>query len=99
MAEHANADVLRGMAEGQKVLARLGKVGDFTPIEDCSTTALHALFKGSSPGLELQGKWEFALLEADDDPVQDDSRCHSCDGTGEGQFEGQSCTACRGRGY
>lgn len=98
MAEHENADVLRGMADGQKVLARLGKVGDFTPIEDCSTTALHALFKGSSPGLELQGKWEFALLEVDDQE-QHEYDCYLCSGTGEGIHEGQSCSACRGRGY
>ena len=29
----------------------------------------------------------------------EEAHCAACNGTGEGQFDGQSCTACRGRGY
>lgn len=34
-----------------------------------------------------------------DSTSTDDNECPDCRGTGEGQFEGQSCSACRGRGY
>ena len=29
----------------------------------------------------------------------EEADCAACSGTGEGQFEGQSCPICRGRGY
>ena len=32
-------------------------------------------------------------------PAQEDPECSMCHGTGEGQFDGQSCSKCRGRGY
>ena len=31
--------------------------------------------------------------------VPEDAGCAACNGTGEGRFEGQSCSICRGRGY
>lgn len=31
--------------------------------------------------------------------AQEDPDCSMCHGTGEGQFDGQSCSKCRGRGY
>ena len=30
--------------------------------------------------------------------VDDDAECWTCRGTGEGQYDGQSCSACRGKG-
>ena len=38
-----------------------------------------------------------ASLTADNQ--DEDNECPHCAGTGEGQFDGQSCGACRGRGY
>ena len=29
----------------------------------------------------------------------DDDYCSSCDGTGEGQWDGLSCSTCKGKGY
>jgi hypothetical protein len=40
---------------------------------------------------------ELAALDNNDDEQERD--CQSCSGTGEGQFDGQSCGACRGKGY
>lgn len=38
---------------------------------------------------------EVAEVEEDDS----DNDCPHCDGTGEGQFDGQACIVCRGRGF
>lgn len=34
----------------------------------------------------------------EEDPDGDDGYCHTCAGTGEGQYDGGSCTACGGKG-
>ena len=58
-----------------------------------------------SPGIELvrQLSQDPANTdnECEDDEDEDDydDICALCDGTGEGQFDGQRCTRCRGRGY
>ena len=41
-------------------------------------------------------KMQAALIDDDD---EDDAECPACQGTGEGQHEGQSCTCCHGQGY
>ena len=38
-----------------------------------------------------------ALAEVEDD--NSDNDCPHCDGTGEGQFDGQACIVCRGKGF
>ena len=46
---------------------------------------------------------DFDMSEADDQndasSASEPQDCALCYGTGEGQFDGQSCGACRGRGY
>ena len=34
-----------------------------------------------------------------DDEVDEDPSCAFCAGTGEGQYDGQSCSYCKGKGY
>jgi len=36
---------------------------------------------------------------ATDAPEEDDGYCPTCAGTGEGQYDGSSCSDCKGRGY
>lgn len=58
---HPNAEILNGIARGQRAFARLTPhEHEFTPLELLSSSALHALLK-PGPGVELQGKWEFKL--------------------------------------
>ena len=38
-------------------------------------------------------------LSLDDDVDEEDPSCTFCDGTGEGQYDGQSCSYCKGKGY
>jgi DnaJ-class molecular chaperone len=35
----------------------------------------------------------------EDNMDNDDDYCSSCDGTGEGQWDGLSCSTCKGKGY
>ena len=98
MTEHTNAEFLRALADGKEIKARFvehGKrPGTYEPIQDCSTSALHALIHGPNPGLELTGKWQFKVYAE-----KPDNECPSCSGTGEGAYDGQSCQRCRGRGW
>lgn len=64
-----------------------------------------------SPGIELIRQMSQDPDSTDDEYGEDDDEydednydddddiCALCDGTGEGQFDGQRCTRCRGRGY
>lgn len=50
-------------------------------------------------GLLAPGIEEIQIMpEMVEDPEPDCSRCSHCNGTGEGQYEDQICTACRGKG-
>lgn len=44
---------------------------------------------------------EEQIVEEDgnSDPDDDDGYCTSCAGTGEGMWDGASCSVCRGRGF
>lgn len=37
--------------------------------------------------------------ESDEEDNEDDGYCTACAGTGEGQYDGASCSYCRGKGY
>lgn len=37
--------------------------------------------------------------EPEEDEDEDDGYCYTCAGTGEGQYDGASCSACGGKGY
>ena len=55
-----------------------------------------------SPGIALvrQMCQDPASLDDDvDDEVDEDPSCAFCAGTGEGQYDGQSCSYCKGKGY
>lgn len=37
--------------------------------------------------------------ELESEVEEDDGYCYTCAGTGEGQYDGSSCSACGGKGY
>jgi len=37
--------------------------------------------------------------EPEDEPEEDDGYCYACAGTGEGRYDGSSCSSCGGKGY
>lgn len=56
---------------------------------------------GQPASVELARKQLSELIDQREaeSAAQEDPECSMCHGTGEGQFEGQSCSKCRGRGY
>lgn len=58
-----------------------------------------------SPGVALVRQMSQDSTSSDDDGEDaydeddDDDTCAMCDGTGEGQFDGQRCPCCKGKGY
>lgn len=91
------ADVLS--KAGMVALAERGLV--FRTKEEAVRHALSLV----SPGIELVRQMSQDPANTDDECDEDededdyDDICALCDGTGEGQFDGQRCTRCRGRGY
>ena len=51
-----------------------------------------------NPGIALVRQMCQAPTSLDDD-VDEDPSCAFCAGTGEGQYDGQSCSYCKGKGY
>ena len=43
--------------------------------------------------------WDEFEVEETEDCADEDPSCQHCAGTGEGMYDGQSCSVCRGRGY
>ena len=43
--------------------------------------------------------WAAHIAQRASTDDQEEAHCSACNGTGEGQFDGQSCSVCRGRGY
>ena len=43
--------------------------------------------------------WAAHIAQRASTDDQEEAHCSACNGTGEGQFDGQSCTVCRGWGY
>ena len=48
--------------------------------------------------VDWRGYDEFDMEETENCADEDPS-CPHCSGTGEGMYDGQSCSVCRGRGY
>ena len=52
-----------------------------------------------SPGIALVRQMCQDPTSLDDDADEEDPSCAFCAGTGEGQYDGQSCSYCKGKGY
>ena len=54
-----------------------------------------------NPGIALVRQMCQAPASLDDDADEEveDTSCAFCAGTGEGQYDGQSCSYCKGKGY
>ncbi len=52
-----------------------------------------------NPGIALVRQMCQAPTSLDDDADEEDPSCAFCAGTGEGQYDGQSCSYCKGKGY
>ena len=52
-----------------------------------------------NPGIALVRQMCQNPTSLDDDADVEDSSCAFCAGTGEGQYDGQSCSYCKGKGY
>ena len=54
----------------------------------------------TTPAKRLFADGDFEMIDAE--PLLDefeDGDCAECAGTGEGQYEGMSCSGCRGKGF
>ena len=52
-----------------------------------------------NPGIALVRQMCQDPTSLDDDADEEDPSCAFCAGTGEGQYDGQSCSYCKGKGY
>ena len=52
-----------------------------------------------NPGIALVRQMCQAPTSLDDDADEEDPSCAFCASTGEGQYDGQSCSYCKGKGY
>lgn len=44
-------------------------------------------------------QWMYEDRDSEDEPEEDDGFCSACAGTGEGAYDGASCSSCGGHGY
>ena len=73
---------------------------DYHPVKEARVR------KPSAAGAERAEAWRIETKTSGrtfgeflrDGPLPESTDCNDCDGTGEGQYDGQNCSSCRGSG-
>lgn len=92
--------VAKNIADHEAVLKKLKELEEELEINLVPCEQCRELFEPELQGVEYEGMF-FCSTECKSNYVDenDDGYCVMCDGTGEGQWDGSSCRACKGKGF
>lgn len=90
--------VTQNTVDHEAVLAKLKELEEEMGINLVACEQCKELYEPEIQGVEYEGM-SFCSTECKEDYIKDEGYCVMCDGTGEGQWDGSSCRACKGKGF